>query len=126
MLERGDQVPHFQVTALDSSSVHYVEIWQRKNLLLVSVPTESMDASSYAAKLTDRLRQMAADDVACVITLDAVSGVGRPGVVVADRWGEICFAEEAARVKDLPGPDELIEWLHYLQKRCPECEGEAR
>jgi hypothetical protein len=46
--------------------------------------------------------------------------------VVADRWGEIVFAEEKSDVADLPGPQELVDWLNYVMNQCPECEGEAR
>jgi hypothetical protein len=44
-----------------------------------------------------------------------------PGLVVADRWGEIVHvAREVPRVAD------VLDWLDHLEQRCPECEGEAR
>ena len=35
-------------------------------------------------------------------------------------------AAEPPSAAGLPGPDELIEWLRYVQMQCPECQGEAR
>jgi hypothetical protein len=45
---------------------------------------------------------------------------------VADRWGEIAYVAAAPHVTELPTASELIEWLDYVERRCPECEGEAR
>jgi hypothetical protein len=49
-----------------------------------------------------------------------------PGVLLADRWGEIVHLTAASESARSPAPGELIEWLEYIQNRCPECEGEAR
>jgi hypothetical protein len=66
------------------------------------------------------------DDTEWIVTRDAVEGLPCPGVVVADQWGEIAHVVRSLQVEDLPAPDELIEWVRYLQYRCPECEGEAK
>jgi hypothetical protein len=49
-----------------------------------------------------------------------------PGVVVADRWGEIVHVATTSQVDILTSPEDLLDWLDYLEKRCPECEGEAK
>ena len=125
MPARGDRVPHFDVTTLDGSRVRYSDIWQRQNLLLVTLPAaDPSDARQYAAALIDRLRPLPAD-TECVVTTDAVAGIRTAGVVVADRWGEIYCAREAAATADLPTADEITGWLDYVRSECPECQGEA-
>ncbi len=125
VLKSGDQVPRFTVTSLDNRQVSYVKIWQRKNLLLVALPVqESGIQTNYACELARRM--IPAHDTEYVITRDHVEGVPSPGVVIADRWGEIHLVAAGREVEDLPPMDELLEWLRYLQNKCPECEGESR
>ena len=112
-------VPHFTVTALDGRTVAYASIWQRRNLLLVVLPSAGCD--DYAAQLDAHIAELTAFDTACVVTRDAVPGVPQPGVAVADRWGELFHVAPA-----LPPAAELIEWLRYTQVQCPECRAEAR
>jgi hypothetical protein len=52
--------------------------------------------------------------------------VPSPGVVVADRWGEVYYVQEADRAAALPPPAELIDWLRFVRDECPECQGETR
>lgn len=129
MLERGARLPHFAVTTVDGSRVDYSQIWQRRNLVLVCLPAEETTTGllqSYLAELADRVRELAGDDTECVATSENVAGVPSPGVVVADRWGEVYFVAGGASVQDLPSHDEVLEWLRYVQHECPECQGEAR
>ena len=125
-LRAGDQVPHFRVQDLDHTPVAYSQIWQRKNLLLVLLPGEpSAAADLYVAQLRERMPELAAHDTVCVVSRDAVGGLPQPGVVVADKWGEIHFVA-SGNVGALPATDDIIEWLRYVQVQCPECQGEAR
>jgi hypothetical protein len=129
MLQRGDRVPHFTARRQDGSEVRYeTQIWQQRNLLLVSIPggRDEGGFAEYSRQLTERAADIAATETAIVITGAGIAGVPRPGVVMADRWGEIAFAVEAARASDLPVVDEILEWLRFVQHKCPECEGEAR
>jgi hypothetical protein len=129
MLQRGDRVPHFTARRQDGSEVRYeTQIWQQRNLLLVSIPggRDEGGFAEYAQRLTERAADIAATETAIVITGADIAGVPRPGVVIADRWGEIAFAVQSALASDLPAADELVEWLRYVQHKCPECEGEAR
>jgi hypothetical protein len=97
------------------------------NLLLVSlVQTEATGSANYLTQLSALMPQLTARDTECVITRDCVSGIPCLGVVVADRWGEICYVAHVTSVADLPIARELIEWLDYLQNKCPECEGEVK
>lgn len=120
------EVPHFRIRDLDHRYVAYPEIWQRKNLLLILLPhAASKEDEEYAAALRSHMPALTAHDTVCVMSRDAVEGLPRPGVVVADRWGEIHYAA-GGRVDDLPAPSEIIEWLRYVQVQCPECQGEAK
>lgn len=128
-LERGDAVPHFEVTAIDGSPVAYRTIWQRRNLLLVSLHSTSAPAPvrpALIAELASREEQLESLATAVVITDGALPGVPAPGLVIADRWGEIYFVSGARSTGELPDVGELIDWLSYIQQECPECEGERR
>lgn len=126
MLKPPEIVPHFDLTTLRGERVRYASIWQRKNLVLVTVPDSDSPSRDYAEALMARVRVLDQDDTEWIVTRDRVAGIPSPGVVVADRWGEIVHAAYPSRAADLPMPDELFEWVQYLQHRCPECEGEAK
>jgi hypothetical protein len=127
MLQKGELLPHFSVASIAGDRFAYSEIMQRKNLVLVSVPhEESKGSTTYLAQFAIGTSELTGDDTACLITRDSIPGVPVPGVVVADRWGEIHHVTHAARVEDLPSFNELVDWLRYVQSQCPECEGEAK
>jgi hypothetical protein len=111
---------------VDGATVDYRDLWQRKNLLLVSVPQDDPTGSMYRESLVSRAADLRAHDTAFIFTTDAIAGVPSPGVVVADRWGEIGYVEAAPTAAELPGPDDLVDWLRYVQSQCPECQGETR
>ena len=127
MLQRGDSVPHFEVKTIAGELFSYSTIWQRKHLVLIALPTsESEAAGTYTSELVARRSEFTAKGAECVVTRDRVPGIRSPGVVVADRWGEIVHIATTSHVDDLTSPEELLEWLDYLDRRCPECEGEAK
>jgi hypothetical protein len=70
--------------------------------------------------------ELAASGTELVLTRDSIPGLEPAAALVADRWGEIHFAAGSTSAADLPDPTELIEWVRYVQQRCPECEGESR
>lgn len=124
MLNRGDQLPHFEVTAADGSRFRYETVWQRKHLILVSLPAET--DPGVAATLSESTAEFATYDAVCVVTDEPLPGIGAHGVLIADRWGEIAHVATGGRISDLADAADLIEWAKHLQHRCPECEGEAR
>jgi hypothetical protein len=128
MLQPGDLVPHFEVTNLQGETVSYSTMWQRRNLVLVTVPASDPDGTfaTYVSRLTAEMPASAWADTTCVITRDTVLGLPSPGVVVADRWGEIVHVARGSHVGELPRPLEIGEWVDYVQRQCPECEGEAK
>ena len=123
ILQTGDQVPHFEVRTLAGDVFRYTSIWQHKNLVLVTLDSH---ADGYAAALTNIGADFQARQAVCVITRDRTPGVPSPSAIVADRWGEIVHVAAASDVSQLPAPSELLDWLDYIERRCPECEGEAK
>ena len=127
MLQRGDSVPHFEVKTIGGEPFSYSTIWQRRNLVFVAIPAGGSDArGTYVSRLVARKPEFSAKDAECVVTADRVAGIEHPAVVVADRWGEIVYVATASQIDDLTSPEELLDWVDYLNRRCPECEGEAR
>ena len=125
MLQRGDRVPHFELTTLDGERVSYNAIWQQQHLLLLILPSQSADDEpSYLKALNVEAPKF--NDVAFVVTRDAIAGTRAPAVVVADRWGEVIYAAAAGSVRELSRVEELVEWIEYVRNKCPECEGEAK
>lgn len=126
-LAAHDSIPHFEIPDVDNRTVRYRDVWQQNNLLLIALPTGMSDADAcYVAELRSRMDELSAHETTCVITRAAIPGVPQPGVVIADRWGEIHWVSPRIRVEELPPASELIEWLRYVQMQCPECQGEAR
>lgn len=127
MLQPGDLVPHFSVTTVQGRPVRYSTIWQRRNLVLISLPaSDSGSFRTYVSQLDAESSPLSGHETECVVTRDIVAGVACPGLIVADRWGEIVYVAAGSDIGDLPQPSELLDWITYLQSRCPECEGEAK
>jgi hypothetical protein len=127
MLQPGDSVPHVELTTVEGQIFSYATIWQRKNLVLLCFPDEgSQSSSTYISALAVLKSEFAAHDAECVVTRDPLAGIASPGLIVADRWGEIVHVVQTTHVDGLPSPQDLLEWVDYLEKRCPECEGEAK
>lgn len=126
-MQPREQVPHFTVRTVEGATVRYADLWQRQNLLLVQLPPEpSPDSDAVVARLQARRTELTAHDTAVVITRQPVPGAPCPGVVIADRWGEIFHAAGASSSGQLPRSSDLVEWLRYVQMQCPECQGETR
>lgn len=125
-LERGALVPHFVVSTLDGSPVRYADLWQRRNLVLVTLRPGDPTAAAYAAGLERSGQVFAAHEAVTVVTHGVVAGLAAPGILAADRWGEIYEVTTATRAADLPDMDVVAEWLRYIDHECPECQGEAR
>lgn len=121
-----DLMPMFTANNADGTHVRYDDIWQRRNLLLVSLPNDDPTGATYATTLGVLEPDLAAYDAALIITTTRIEGVPSPGVVVADRWGEVYYVQEADRAAALPPPAELVEWLRFVRNECPECQGETR
>ena len=128
MLQRGDLVPHFCVTNMEGEAAAYSTIWQRRMLVLITVSATDRDGAfrRYVPELTAQTQTLAAADAALVVTRDAVDGVPCPGVVIADRWGEIVYVAGGPQAAALPSVGEVMQWIDFVQRQCPECEGETK
>ena len=126
-LQPRESVPHFDVTTIDGVQVAYSTIWQRRNLLLISLHTggPALLRPPLLGELEGCQEQLRALATATVITDSAVEGVPAPAVVIADRWGEI-YVVRRCHDTGLPDAAEILDWLAYIQQECPECEGERR
>ena len=124
-LQVGAAVPHFVARGVDGSVVHYASIWQHRNLVLVTLPPMPAD-DRYADDLIGRKSAFDEQESTCVITREAIPGLPAPGLLVADRWGEIVHIVTPQALSELPSAEQLLQWLEAIEYRCPECEGEAR
>lgn len=125
-LQRGDLVPHFTLRSVNGEDISYKSIWQTEQLVLIALPAAHSPAvDRYVSSIAARKDEFAANQTTCVVTRDRVEGLPPPAVVVADRWGEIAYVSRGRDVTDLPSADELVDWIQYVQRKCPECEGEA-
>ena len=122
-LQRGDHVPHVSATSVAGDTIHYADIWQQRNLVLVVLDADGA-AEPYAAELLAKRAAFAARDTELIVTRDPIPGLVPHGVVVADRWGEITHVTAAAAASQLPGVEEILDWVDFTRMRCPECEGE--
>lgn len=105
-----------------------VTIWQRANIVLVGLAGADPGAAEhYQAAVENHRDAVTAADARLVVTRDAIACLPAPCVVIGDRWGEVQHLTSAdSFLTAPPAPAELLEWLHYVQMRCPECEGEWR
>ena len=125
MFQDGDSLPHFTLTTLGGGTFSYASIWQRHHLVLVVLPGAAAP-DAYVRDLEGRREEFAAADAVCAITADRVEGLEQGGVVIADRWGEIIHVVDGSTTTPLPAAADLVEWARYVQRRCPECEGETK
>ena len=106
----------------------YSTIWKRKNLVLVTLTRAALDPPSraYVSQLNILWQELSSQQSECVVTQDSLPGLPGPGALVADRWGEIVVVAAGSDVADLPTPEDLLDWIRYVENQCPECEGEAK
>ena len=96
ILQTGDQVPHFAVATAEGEVIRYSTLWQTRNLVLVTVPPGAHER--YVSALHDHAEQFLDLETACIVTATRIAGVPTPGVIVADRWGEIVHIAASATV----------------------------
>jgi hypothetical protein len=113
------------VITVEGNRVQYADLWQRKNIVLLTVPADG-SAAAYASELLSDEPLLATHDTACIVTADSLQGLPPASVVIADRWGEIQFIVTGQSVRALPSIGELVDWLEHVQHQCPECQGETR
>jgi hypothetical protein len=126
-IRAGDLMPMFTATSRgEGVPVDYHDVWQKMNLVLVTLADDDPTAEAYAMSVSVLGSEMASLDARLIVTTSQVEGIPSPGVVVADRWGEVYYVSNSNRASELPGPDELLEWVRYVRNECPECQGETR
>lgn len=125
-LDRGQLMPMFTThDEVTGGVVHYQDVWQRRNLVLAVIPPGGHERERYARELLSARAAVEADEGVLVISA-GIAGLPGLAAVVADRWGEVYFVSQPARLPDLPHSDELLDWLRFVRNECPECQGEVR
>jgi hypothetical protein len=123
----AELVRHFTVNDVRRGRISYRDaIWQQRALALITLPDAAPGHDAYIASLARHDDEFARLDAVCIVTRDPVSGAAPGGVIIADRWGEIAHTRAGLDVEAMPGATELLEWLDYVQRQCPECQGEVR
>ena len=125
VLEPGLDVPHVDLMTTAGDPVRYGDLWQHRALLLISA-RDAADARAFEEALRDRVGEIDALGAKAVVSTTALEGLPHPGILIADRWGEICHVAPRPESCTTAFLDELMSWLQFVQARCPECEGEAR
>jgi hypothetical protein len=125
VLEKGDALPFFEVATVTGERVRYADLSQRKNVVLVCLPElTSAEDERYIRELSDSANAFETYAAACVVTRERVKQVPSPGLVIADRWGEVQYLASSPSTSGLPDVREILDTLDFVQRRCPECEGE--
>lgn len=123
----GTQLPHFVIRTVDGRHVDYAaELWQRANVLLVSLTPEGSGANGFVDEIRRRADELNTGNTVTVITTESIEGVPRPSVLIADRWGEIRTVARVTREQTWPAVDDLVDTIRHIEIQCPECEGEVR
>ncbi|MCC7009806.1 MAG: hypothetical protein IT184_13450 [Acidobacteria bacterium] len=128
-LHRGQSVPHIRVQTVTGRTFTYSDVWQHRNLVLVVLPAafgRAEDEASSLAELDRRRADFVQLQAEVVVTREPVPGLPAPAVLVADRWGEILYVDHPTDTRRWPATQELLDWLDWAERRCPECEGETK
>ncbi len=123
----GDSLPDFDARTLADRPINYrQDVWQKKLAVLIGFLDPASDAArAYRRELSRREADLTAWDT-LLLVVTHLPGCTAPAVVIADRWGEVRHVAHPADDRGLPGIDDLIEWLRFVQAECPECQGETR
>ncbi len=88
----------------------------------MTLPGDTPDEDAYASALRAHGSEFVDHATTSIVTRDAIDGLPAPGALVSDRWGEIVHASSDA----LPAVSDLVAWVEFIERRCPECDGEAK
>lgn len=87
--------------------------------LLVVSPEPAASAARLAPEPTGTAAVAADPDGA----FGARTGLAPAAVLVADAWGELYHVAAAGPAHELPGVQEIVDWVRFVAIQCPECEG---
>jgi hypothetical protein len=128
-IEEGDGVrPGALIALFEGTTIHghrcrYDELWQHRNLVLVlAAPSLVERAQQYLESLEARLSDLKPDDTSLVLCDHDISQLPLNTLVIADRWGEIAHIQNLpANPAAWPPLDDILDWVHFIQMKCPEC-----
>ena len=127
-MKPGELLPHFHVSDVRGPHVRYAEmLWQKRAVVFVTLPgAASPDEERYVAELDAAAPALAKLEAVAVITRTPVPALPPVGLAIADRWGEVAVVTQADTIAGLPDAAAIREWVDYIQRQCPECQGEVR
>lgn len=149
LMRKGGRLPAWTLESTDSKPPIPLRTDDRRATVLVTIHAECAACAVYLDELEQHAEEMRAWDgrVVAVIAGDPTGspgrdtafvrrardverrlerrGVPRPGVVIADQWGEVFAVEAAGGDHAFPPAVEVVSWLRFLAIQCPECQGEA-
>lgn len=110
-------MPHFVVRTTEGTTVDYRSIWQRDQLLLICLDQSAASDPllRLAWDLAARGKDLSVVETSLVVTREPIAGLPCPGLVLADRYGEIFWTREPGGVTDA---DDVIDTLRVMQSRC--------
>lgn len=118
MLRRGDQLPDFEAPTVDGAHFRYADVWQHRNLVLITTGLSSPSVVAYLSDLRDRVAALKPDN-STVVAVQNVQALPASSLIVGDRWGEIVFiAALSDDVARWPSSDDVLEWLEMVRQRC--------
>ena len=122
LLRPGDVIPHFEGFTTDGR-LEYGQLWQRRNLVLFVLPLNLHNAArTYLGALDVRLSELRPDDTTLVHSDRALERLPLGTLVIADRWGEIAHLQDlASDMAAWPSIDDVLDWVEFIQMKCPEC-----
>src|SRR5688572_6083934 len=88
----------------EGALVDYHDVWQKMNLVLVTLADDDPTAEAYAMSLSVLGPVIASQEVGFIVTSSHIEEVASPGVVVADRCGQVYYVSYSNRASELPGP----------------------
>lgn len=102
----------------------YAEIRSQQAEILAVAEASSRDCAQVKARLNLPYAILPDEDGRVHREAGASDGQGRPAaaVYVTDRYGEVFAAYRTDDGQALPGAEEILSWLAFINIQCPECE----
>jgi peroxiredoxin len=102
---------------------HYAEIAGEEAEVLSAVPATVRESALFGDRFDLPFPVLADEAGEAHRAAGAVAIDGKPdmAVYIIDRYGEIYAAFHAGKGDVLPSPEDILDWIRYIQFQCPEC-----
>lgn len=108
---------------LSNLQQHQAELTENEARVLVILAGSQRRSSDLKRSLHLSFEVLADKDGQVHRLLGATDPTGHicPAVFITDRFGEVFAAYSAAHNKVLPGFEEMLSWIDFMNRQCPEC-----